>query len=271
MEQFNRKKIYIYQNDMPKSDDAYAKFVREISDRGYEIANKCDASVGLITCIGGDGTFLRLMHACNFPPNPIIGINTGHLGFFQEIQVGDIASFLDCYERQEYTLQNIWPVEAIVETEAGNHRLRGINEIAIRGPHTHLTHLEIEMDGSLMQEFNGDGILISTSCGSTAYNYALGGAIMSPQLNALQITPIAPSNTSAYRCFRSSILFPATTTLTVRPIKRTCTDTLELTADGINVLCNQVKRITIYQAGSGVHIIRCYDYNYWKKLKSKLL
>ncbi len=271
MEQFNRKKIYIYQNDMPKSDDAYAKFVREISERGYEIASKCDASVGLITCIGGDGTFLRLMHACNFPPNPIIGINTGHLGFFQEIQVGEIASFLDCYERQEYTLQNIWPVEAIVETEAGNHRLRGINEIAIRGPHTHLTHLEIEMDGSLMQEFNGDGILISTSCGSTAYNYALGGAIMSPQLNALQITPIAPSNTSAYRCFRSSILFPATTTLTVRPIKRTCTDTLELTADGINVLYNQVKRITIYQAGSGVHVIRCNDYNYWKKLKSKLL
>lgn len=271
MAKFNRKKIYVYQNNMPKSDEAYGIFVKETEDRGYEITEQFDETVGLITCIGGDGTFLRLMHTCNFPPTPIIGINTGHLGFFQEIRPEDITDFLDFYEKQKYSLQSIWPIDARIVTDQGTFHHRCLNEIVIRGPHTHLTHLAIQIDQSLVQEFYGDGVLISTSAGSTAYNYALGGAIMSPQLNAIQITPIAPSNTSAYRCFRSSIIFPSTLQLSLSPIKRTCTDSLEVIVDGIDTLYKNVQSITISRAESGVHLIRFSDYDYWNKLKTKLL
>ena len=123
---------------------------------GRQVRNKLDeagwqhteSDPQLVICIGGDGTFLRLVHACDFPTSPIIGINTGHLGFFQEILPEDISGFLDSYEKQEYTLQNIWPIDAIIDTVDGTYQLRGVNEIVIRGPHTHLTHLGIEIDGS---------------------------------------------------------------------------------------------------------------------------
>ena len=212
-----------------------------------------------------------MVHACDFPTSPIIGINTGHLGFFQEILPEDISGFLDSYEKQEYTLQSIWPIDAIIDTVNGTYQLRGVNEIVIRGPHTHLTHLGIEIDGSLVQEFYGDGLLVSTSMGSTAYNYALGGAIIPPQLDALQITPIAPSNTNAYRCFRSSILYPANMTMRMTPIKRSCGDTLEIIVDGFDYLYEEVQKITINRSGAGLHLVRFHDYNYWTKLKSKLL
>lgn len=139
MKKLDRKKIYIYQNDVPKSYEARQQFTDEVTKRGYTIVDSYDETVGLITCIGGDGTFLRLVHACDFPTSPIIGINTGHLGFFQEILPEDISGFLDSYEKQEYTLQNIWPIDAIIDTVNGTYQLRGVNEIVIRGPHTHLT------------------------------------------------------------------------------------------------------------------------------------
>ena len=271
MKKLDRKKIYIYQNDVPKSYEARQQFTDEVTKRGYTIVDSYDETVGLITCIGGDGTFLRLVHACDFPTSPIIGINTGHQGFFQEILPEDISGFLDSYEKQEYTLQNIWPIDAIIDTVNGTYQLRGVNEIVIRGPHTHLTHLGIEIDGSLVQEFYGDGLLVSTSMGSTAYNYALGGAIIPPQLDALQITPIAPSNTNAYRCFRSSILYPANMTMRMTPIKRSCGDTLEIIVDGFDYLYEEVQKITINRSGAGLHLVRFHDYNYWTKLKSKLL
>ncbi|MDO4383028.1 MAG: NAD(+)/NADH kinase [Eubacteriales bacterium] len=271
MKKLDRKKVYIYQNETAESNRACQVLVDELLKRDYEITDTYDESVGLITCIGGDGTFLRLVHACNFPSSPIIGINTGHLGFFQEIMTEDIPAFMDSYMAQDYTLQNIWPIDAVIDTADGTYQLRGVNEIVIRGPHTHLTHLAIEIDRSLVQEFYGDGLLISTSVGSTAYNYALGGAIIPPQLDALQITPIAPSNTNAYRCFRSSILYPASLSMSLTPTKRSSTDTLEVVVDGFDYLYEDVQKITVNRAGAGLHLIRFHDYNYWTKLKSKLL
>ena len=160
MKKLDRKKIYIYQNDVPKSYEARQQFTDEVTKRGYTIVDSYDETVGLITCIGGDGTFLRLVHACDFPTSPIIGINTGHLGFFQEILPEDISGFLDSYEKQEYTLQSIWPIDAIIDTVNGTYQLRGVNEIVIRGPHTHLTHLGIEID-----RFPGTGILRRRAAG----------------------------------------------------------------------------------------------------------
>ena len=90
----------------------------------------------------------------------------------------------------------------------------------------------------------------------------LGGAIIPPQLDALQITPIAPSNTNAYRCFRSSILYPANMTMCMTPIKRSCGDTLEIIVDGFDYLYEEVQKITINRSGAGLHLVRFHDYNY---------
>ena len=74
--------------------------------------------------------------------------------------------------------------------------------------------------GVSIEKFSGDGILVATSAGSTAYNYSLGGSIVDPRLKLLQVTPIAPMNTTAYRSFTSSILLPSDLTIGSRAGRR---------------------------------------------------
>lgn len=123
----------------------------------------------------------------------------------------------------------------------------------------------------MIQEFSGDGMLVSTSAGSTAYNYSLGGALAAPELDALQLTPIAPMNTNAYRCFRSSIVYPSSMKLTLTPNNRTSRDSIEVVNDGLTSSFRNVNKIEITQSDVTINIIRLETYNYWEKLNSKLL
>ena len=88
---------------------------------------------------------------------------------------------------------------------------------SIKGSDSYSIHLNISIGGSFIERFSGDGLLIATPAGSTAYNYSLGGSIVDPRLKILQVTPIAPMNTTAYRSFTSSILLPSDLSLGVVP------------------------------------------------------
>ena len=122
-----------------------------------------------------------------------------------------------------------------------------------------------------IKDFSGDGILVSTPVGSTAYNYSLDGALVSPDLDVLQLTPVAPMNTNAYRCFHSSILLPASECIRITGIGRSTRGTIILSFDGRTHEFSNVNYVEITQSDKEVHLIRNHDYDYWKKLSSKLL
>ncbi|MBQ6621662.1 MAG: NAD(+)/NADH kinase [Mogibacterium sp.] len=265
------KKIYIYKNETKLSNEAYEKFCAVLLDHDFEIMDRYQPDADLIACIGGDGTFLHFIHQCDFPSCPIIGINTGHLGFFQELMPDDVERFLPLYESGTYSLQEIRPIEAEIYTEGGVTRCLGLNEIMVRGPYTHITHMEVRVDQTWIQNFSGDGILISTPVGSTAYNYSLGGSIVSPELDVLQMTPIAPSNTNAYRCFYTSVMYPASRVVTILPIGRTRDDRLLISYDGLEILQEKVECVKVRQSDKTIRLIRFDGYDYWQKLSAKLL
>lgn len=201
--------VFIYSNDTGLSKATANELINVLNARGFNISGTYDETVDLIACIGGDGTFLNCVHECRLPQTPIVGINTGHLGFFQELVPSELEKFVNHYNDGNYTIEKIHPIRALITDRDGVHEVTGINEILVMGMYTKLAHLSIIMDDTPIQEFIGDGILVSTPVGSTAYNYSLGGSLVAPELDALQLTPMAPMNTSAYRCFRSSILYPA--------------------------------------------------------------
>jgi len=267
----DKKRVFIHRNETELSEIVQIRLEDLLKQRGFEVADEYDERVALLACIGGDGAFLHFVHQYDFPPRPIIGINTGHLGFFQEIAPDGIENFIDIYEKENYTIQNIWPVEADVHLTDGMHRHHGVNEIMVSGPHTHITHLRVDIENERVQNFSGDGVLISTSLGSTAYNYALGGSIISPELDAFQLTPIAPSNTNAYRCFRSSIMYPASLEMTLTPIRRSVDDKLEIVVDGLEYRYANIRKIVLHRSDKALHLIRFTNYNYWTKLNTKLL
>ena len=90
-------KVFIYSNDTGLSKATANELVNVLSKKKFEIASKYDETVDLIACIGGDGTFLNCVHECRLPKTPIIGINTGHLGFFQELVPSELEMFVNHY------------------------------------------------------------------------------------------------------------------------------------------------------------------------------
>lgn len=264
-------KVYIFCNLKDRSRDAYAKLTPMLAEFGYEIAEEYSEDVGLLACIGGDGTFLSFVHKCGFPSAPIIGINTGHLGFFQEAHPDNMRETLEYISRNDYQLQNIRPVQARIITRRGEFMRTGLNEIVVRGPFSHASHYEISIDNTKIQDFSGDGIIISTPVGSTAYNYSLGGSLVSPQLEVLQLTPIAPMSTSAYRCFNSSILLPSDETITIAGTGRCEGGTVMVSFDGRTHEFGGVSRIEVTRSDKEIHLIRTSSYDHWSKLSSKLL
>ncbi len=117
----------------------------------------------MIICIGGDGALLRTVHSCNFPDCPIIGINTGHLGFFQEISPENLDDFISDYQRGEYSIQKLSTVKATVTTDDGRCESHlGLNEILIKGRHSYSIHLDISIGETPIERFSGDGLLVAT-------------------------------------------------------------------------------------------------------------
>lgn len=266
------KKLFIFKNNKEASNETYSNFLNILEQReGWEILDEYSDEADFLVCIGGDGTFLSFVHKCHFPKAPILGINTGHLGFFQEAMPENLNETLDKVENGDYTIQKINPIEAKIITEGSEFIRIGINEIFVRGYYSHVSHYSLFIDNTKIEDFSGDGLLISTPVGSTAYNYSLDGSLVSPDLDAFQITPVAPMNTSPYRCFHSSLILPSTKTIRIEGTGRSKNGTMMISFDGRTHDFTNVHRVEINKSNNEINLMRFSEYDYWSKLSSKLL
>jgi NAD+ kinase len=266
----NKRKIYVYSNETSVSIKTADLLRKKLEQSGFEVPRDYDEEAELIVCIGGDGAFLQAVHLFNFPHIPFIGINTGHLGFFQEINPEQLDEFIFNYKNNKYSLQPMTTVKGLMRMVDGSEvNLKGLNEIVIRNEDTHSIHLNISIGGSFIERFSGDGIIVSTAAGSTAYNYSLGGSIVDPRIKMLQITPIAPMNTTAYRCFTSSILLPGDLTIGIMP--ETGKERFVVAVDGESNRYSCIKSIEICVSNTLVNLLRFEGYDFWNKVKTKFL
>lgn len=265
------RKIFIFANESESSKYTEKQLRKKLDKSGYTIYNSYSDDVDLLICIGGDGTFLEAMHRFNFPSMPIIGINTGHLGMFQEIAPNMLDDFIFNYSQERYALQKLSTVKMIVKTREGVQEYLGLNEVLIKANATYSVHLNISIDGNFIERFSGDGILIATPAGSTAYNYSLGGSIVDPRLEVLQVTPIAPMNTTAYRSFTSSILLPSDLSLQIVPDMQDRERAIRVVYDGFSLEYEDFEEIEVCFSDVSVNLMRFENYDFWRKVKSKFL
>ncbi|XVG95012.1 NAD(+)/NADH kinase [Eubacteriales bacterium KG127] len=264
-------KIFIYSNSTNASKETRHKLEEKLLKSGYELSRILDSHVALMIVIGGDGTLLEAIHQFDFPNVPFIGINTGHLGFFQEIMPGQLDDFIFNYEKQGLTIQELSTIEIKIDTGDQIITHTGLNEIAIKGNDNHSIHLNMSIDGSFIQRFSGDGILIASPAGSTAYNYSLGGAIVDPRVEIMQLTPIAPMNTVAYRSFTSSILLPAGLNLGITTDINTDSRDIRIIFDGYSKKFRNIESMEVSMGRKKVKLLRLENYDFWTKVKSKFL
>jgi NAD+ kinase len=259
-------KLFINKND--KSIET-AKLIKErLTYNGFILDDK---KYDLGIAVGGDGSFLRMVKQNNFNSDIYyIGINSGTLGFMQEVKVDEIDNFINELKEEKYKVDEIGIQETIVSSKHYESRLPkfySLNEIVVRDKNLKVVKMDINIDNDLLERFMGDGILISTSSGSTAHNLSYGGSIIYPTFSSLQITPMGPINSKAYKSLVNSVIIPDKKEITLIPENKS----LLLTVDGENKIYNEVESISTKIDDKKIKCLRLSHYNFPEKINEKLL
>lgn len=181
-------------------------------DRSYELPkdlrfHKLDRELQnaeLVVCFGGDGTILHMAKAATRKNVPILGVNIGTMGFMAELE----STELDLLARladDDYTLDKRMMLDVIVQRDRDIifHDI-GLNDVVItKGSVARIAHLAVKCDGVEAMECGGDGIIVATPTGSTAYSLSAGGPIVEPEASNILITPICAHDVMS-RCIVAS-------------------------------------------------------------------
>jgi NAD+ kinase len=147
----------------------------------------------LIVSMGGDGTMLRAMRLADRQRFPVLGVNLGKLGFLAEVDVPDLADALSAIDDHRFTTEPRLAVDAILAGQV----ITAFNDIAfVRFPGQKTAAVAVRADGDRFVSYSADAVVVATPTGSTAYSFSAGGPIVSPGVEALLVTPVAPH--SAY-------------------------------------------------------------------------
>lgn len=263
--------VYIYIKGDPRSQQTAALLAEKLKAAGIRVLSEFDPSAEMIICVGGDGTFLHMLMACGYPQVPVAGVNTGHLGFFQEFMPEDLDELVRICLSGDCSIQKNRLLNASVKTGSEEPQtFLALNDFVIRRGNSSVIHLNLTIGSSFIERFSGDGILISSSAGSTAYNYSLGGSIVDPRVNMIQVTPLAPMNSSAFRCFTSSLILPPDMEVNIYPDSGYESNVL-LMIDGVEYHFAQVENVTVSYSPIEISLVRLANYDFWGKVKSKFL
>ena len=146
----------------------------------------------LLISLGGDGTLLSLVRRSYGSGKPVLGINAGNLGFLADIRLNEVESFIDRLLAGDYRIDDRMMIEGYVRKADGEKKhFFAFNDVVITSPKpSKMVQVNASIDGERFNSYRGDGLIISTPTGSTAYNLAAGGPVIYPLTKAFIITPV---------------------------------------------------------------------------------
>lgn len=264
------KTINIFSNEYDLSIKTKKKVIEGFESQGYTISKTFNPDAYLNIVIGGDGTFIKAVQDTKFSSIPFVGINTGHLGFYQEVSYKDIDSIIDKITNEEYSIQDLQILDCKVYTEYDYHEFLSLNEVVLKAKYTSIIHFNLYVNDILLESFAGDGVIFSTPSGSTAYNLSAGGAILYQTLEGFQITPLAPIRSSLHRSLDKSLVVPKDTTIKLITKKREETFS-SLGIDGVQQEFEDINHIDIKLSDIRIKKL-VFDENwYWRNVKEKFI
>jgi len=263
------RRVKLFPNNDIRALKVAGLLEEKLRKHGYDVV---DAGYGydLAIAVGGDGSYLRMVNANNFSSDLYyIGVNAGTLGFLQEVRPDGIDVFLDSLSNGNYKVDNVGIQRTMVMTDLGEGKFNSLNEISIRNSELCKADFKVNVDGSLLEHFSGDGFVVCTTIGSTAYNRNIGGAIIYRGFNTLQLTPIAGDSSKAFRSLLHPVVFPEDTKIEIIPEGRT--KDLLVFVDGVKHTYQNVRSVETTIAKKKIKCIRMNDYDYAKIIREKFL
>lgn len=224
----------------------------------------CDFNGSMIITLGGDGTMLTAINKCK--NIPILGINLGHLGFLTELEVTELE-FLDKVFNDDYYIDK----RMILDLEISRNGVQIVKEVALNDVIVktensfRIVNIEVLSDGKTVLDFGGDGIIIATPTGSTAYSLSAGGPIVEPELEAICVTPIC-----SHKLIGKSFVFAKDREITIK-IEERNQNIAYIAVDGNNnVRINPDDIIKITKSDDYIPFVRVKGTTFFNVLKQKI-
>ena len=277
---FSRKGIALRAEDIEKIFSAiegygfdyainreFAESVALLTSRTIAVDHIYDESVGeqpddaVMVCYGGDGTLLEGVHRLDGVDLPVVGINGGHLGFLalaprQDIDVvfeGIACGGLLLEEREMLCVEGL-----------SDSPLYALNEVAVQRLGATMISIDATIDGNSVSTYNGDGVIISTPTGSTAYSLSAGGPILAPSCHSFLLTPLAPHNLTM-----RPIVMPDTSVVTLRIDTRNNDASISIDNRTFKIADNTI--LTIKKAKRYIRLAVPHNISFFDSLRNKMM
>lgn len=252
-----KEKLYKYFDD-----------IEIIMLNSYDIINyKFRDLLDLIIVLGGDGTILSVARGINGKLDvPILGINIGNLGFLSSIEFSDIDKAFKKLKDGNYTSEKRMLLTCDFSLEKIVNESLALNDIVIsRGSLSRMIRFEIYIDAKRYYNFKGDGLIIATPTGSTAYSFSAGGPFVYPTVDAITLTPICAHTTGV-----QPIVLNSNSNIEVRV--KSNNDEFNVIFDGQRTITHMNEAvINIKKAKEYANVILFDDYDYFKVLRAKII
>lgn len=281
------KRIFVHPN--PTKDgmkDVVAEIIPQLIELGFELyMDKCgeclpddltevqllsfDEALKACECalvIGGDGTILRIAISAALAGKPVLGLNKGTLGFIPELEVSEI-SLMKALHTGDYHFDNRMMLDISVESDKGEVFFRGtaLNDASIiKGTLSKMIDICVKANGKKTIAFKGDGVIVCSPTGSTAYSLSAGGPILEPSCSCMAVTPICPHSINI-----KSFVIPAEHDIEVKI--NPGSNAAFILADGsAPVQLSVGDRIRIKKSSLSLDLIRIKDPGFYEVIRKKL-
>jgi NAD+ kinase len=224
-----------------------------------KLGRSCDAFVTL----GGDGTLIATVRKSFDFDIPILGVHAGNLGFLADLSMSELDSFVQKIVNNDYKLDERAVLEAIVIKDEKEVKMYAFNDIVLtRTRVSNMIHIETLVDSKAFNTYYGDGVIVSTPTGSTAYNLSAGGPVLFPMTNVFALTPICPHSLT-----QRPVVLPGKFAIEMK----TSEERALIIIDGQDMHeLGLGESVHIKLATKTVKLIRKEEYNYFNVLKEKL-
>jgi NAD+ kinase len=258
--------VYIGKRELV-SDSRFVSLLEVLRDRGHDVhvlgAGEIPSEeTEMLLSVGGDGTFLSSSVLAAERGLPVMGVNLGRLGFLSENRPEDVAQAL---VSGDYSIENrtMLKVESNAACPVADDWPYALNEMTVRRSGAAMLGVDVDIDGECLPTYWADGLVISTSSGSTAYSLSVGGPIVLPESKVLIISPIAPHNLNV-----RPLVIPDTSVISLRMHSRD--GRFEFSADNRTCEVNEDVEVKVSVAQFSLKRVRLNSSNFINALTDKL-
>jgi NAD+ kinase len=262
-----RNKLFFFYKKTDELTEKVKVLMSIAEENGFQLVNNFNEA-NIIASIGGDGMFLQAVRKTGFRDDALyVGISTGQVGFYCDFNMDDVPGMLEAINNEQIEVRRYPTILVTVDNEATYHCL---NECSIRSTIIKTFALDVYIDDLYFERFRGDGMLVATPTGSSAYNKSVNGAVVDPKLPCMQVSEISSINNNQYRTLGSSFILSAERNLRL-DVVQDGNDYPIIGMDNEAMSIKHSRSIDIQISDRKIKTVKLKDNSFWHKVKRSFL